>query len=155
MTASDALATVTDVLMADHRRMDCLMKECAAAVADGEQAAALVLFERFRAGLTRHIKIEEGILFPEYEIATGTSRSAGPTSVMRHEHEEILAYLGSLNDLLSLTEFQKRDFDDSRNDLVSLLHEHNLKEEEILYPACDHLISKPRLRELLETISRF
>ena len=155
MAPTEELTSVTGVLMADHRRLDCLMNECAVAVKDGEQTAAVVLFERFRAGLTRHIKIEEGLLFPAYEAATGTSRAMGPTAVMRTEHEQILTWLGSLNDLLSRPALLKESFEELRGQLIGLLGEHNVKEEQILYPACDHLIPKPRVRELLDEIARF
>ena len=41
----------------------------------------------FTCGLSRHINVEEGVLFPTFEQMTGMT--TGPTTVMRSEHVEI------------------------------------------------------------------
>ncbi len=84
-----------EYLQADHRRLDGLMGECQAKAQAGDMAGAGALFETFRNGLVRHIKIEEGLLFPEFERATGLAKAGGPTGVMRHEHEENPAAAGA------------------------------------------------------------
>jgi hemerythrin-like domain-containing protein len=127
--------TVTSYLSTDHRRLDAILDGVVAhALADdrGETAAR---FRRFRAGLERHIELEESILFPLFEERSGIT--TGPTRVMRFEHQEIREVLavidarlqkGTLTDLLA---------DVAR--LAELLGRHNLKEERILYPTSDRL----------------
>jgi hypothetical protein len=57
---------ITDFLIADHKRLDVLLTRAAAGpVFDA------VAFETFRAGLLRHIAIEEKLLFPAVRRARG------------------------------------------------------------------------------------
>ena len=81
MAADMALDTVMEYLMTDHRRLDGIMETCRDLAAAGNMSAAASKFGEFRKGLMRHIKIEEGLLFPEFEMATGLDRSSGPTGV--------------------------------------------------------------------------
>jgi hypothetical protein len=57
---------ITELLIADHRRLDILLERAAA----GPRLDA-VAFETFRAGLLRHIAIEEKLLLPAARRARG------------------------------------------------------------------------------------
>lgn len=99
-------------------------------------------FKKFKFGLQRHIAWEEQILFPLFEDVTGM-KDGGPTAAMREEHRQIEALLESIH-----KKVQKKDpqSDKEEADLLSVLHSHNEKEEQILYPAIDRMVSdKERL----------
>lgn len=88
------------------------------------------------AALELHIGFEEDELFPAFEEASGLRE--GPTEVMRAEHAE-------MRDLLyALGAAQPRiDPEGCRAELEhlrALLQMHNVKEETVLYPACDRLL---------------
>jgi iron-sulfur cluster repair protein YtfE (RIC family) len=146
---------VTGYLQADHRRLDGLIEACRATLAAGDSGAAAGLFGEFRAGLLRHIKIEEEMVFPEFEAATGLDPTHGPTGVMRYEHEEITRMLELIRELLSAPEPGVPEFERLRDRLTSLLHEHNAKEERILYPMTDRMVQAERLRGLVERMRSF
>ena len=155
MTAELTSETATSYLQADHRRLDGLMQDCRARAGAREMEAAGRLFEEFRTGLMRHIKIEEGLVFPEFERATGIGRSQGPTGVMRFEHEEIIRLLGLMRDLFTWPKPDHDEFERLHGTLMALLHEHNGKEERILYPMTDQMLPPDRHRALMADIRDF
>jgi len=132
-----SLRTVHDALSWDHDRLDALEDGAFAAHNRGEASEAQVLYSAFAFGLRRHIRFEEEILFPEFEIWAGDS-TMGPTAVMRQEHQEILSLLARLEGAWKEAPTQVESF---RQSLRALLADHNLKEEEIVYPVTDRVLS--------------
>lgn len=144
-----------EYMQSDHRRLDAIMCQCKELVSSGDLRGAADQFERFREGLMRHIKIEEGLLFPAFETATGTPRQGGPTGVMRIEHEEIIRLLGLMRTVFESETPAVIEFETLCSQLESNLHEHNLKEEQIIYPGTDRALSPEALHELIGKIRAF
>ncbi len=144
-----------DYLQDDHRRLDRLMTTCRELMEQGDAAEAGRRFEEFRRGLIRHIKIEEGILFPAFEKATGSARRDGPTGVMRVEHEEILRLLGLIREVFEAEDPPAGEFESLRSQLVTRLAEHNLKEERIIYPGVDREVPPDTLVPLVRSMREF
>jgi hemerythrin-like domain-containing protein len=80
---------------------------------------------------------EEDLLFPLWEEKTGMS-DGGPTFVMRHEHRQIGQLLESIHDKVAR---QDPDSDQEEQLLLNVLGSHNMKEERVLYPSIDNVIS--------------
>ena len=155
MTTQTQIASVMDYLKSDHRRLDGIMKTCTELANAGDFIETAKHFAKFRDGLVRHIKIEEGLVFPELEAATGLMKTDGPTGVMRIEHEEILRRLGQIEELLAGENPLPDEFQSLRASLVSLLHTHNMKEEQIIYPMTDRTLTSDRLVDLVKKMRRF
>jgi len=85
----------------------------------------------------------------------GLSREGGPTGVMRYEHMEIIRLLGIVAALFESGQPAREEFDRVHASLVALLHEHNMKEERIIYPMTDRMTPPPRLHELCRKIQEF
>ena len=79
--------TVHDFLAADHARLDGLV--AVALAADGLDLAA---YEQFRAGLLRHIGMEEKILLPAAKRARGGT-ALPAARLLRHDHSALAALL--------------------------------------------------------------
>lgn len=94
-------------------------------------------FKDFLRGLKRHIVWEEDVLFPLFENKSGISGS-GPTAVMREEHRAIGAALEQLH---AKVRTANPDCEAEAERLSGLLGDHNAKEENVLYPMLDRLIS--------------
>jgi iron-sulfur cluster repair protein YtfE (RIC family) len=120
----------------DHDRLDQLL-ETYRRLKRVDFARAREAFKEFKTGLQRHILWEERILFPLFEEKTGL-RDQGPTVVMRAEHREIGRCLEALHDKV-----RARDAASEREEelLVRALFLHNEKEENVLYPALDRLLT--------------
>ena len=83
-----------------------------------------------------HFEAEEGLLFPAFEAATGMS--AGPTQMMRHEHEQMRSLLSQLE--AACEAHDSEDYAGVAETLLMLMQQHNMKEENILYPMCDQAL---------------
>ena len=143
---------VTEALEWDHDRLDALESGAFAARAAGDLALATRLFGDFARGLRRHIAFEEELLFPAFESRAEAPAQCGPTFVMRQEHREIEERLHdmecrftTLEDTLSGARYAFHD----------LMHEHNVKEEQVLYPATDRLLTERERDELVAKIQAF
>lgn len=131
------MGTLLDFMMADHARLDGIFKEFDKLKSDN-LTGAKPFFQKFKLGLERHILWEEGILFPIFEEKTGMS-DGGPTAVMRMEHHEIKDFLEKINSEILTGELEEIDI--AKNGLLDVLHTHNQKEESILYPSIDNMLT--------------
>jgi uncharacterized protein (DUF2249 family)/hemerythrin-like domain-containing protein len=128
---------VTEALVWDHARLDALEAAAFEARARGRLVQARDVFTDFAHGLRRHMDFEEQLLFPEFETRCHLEGENGPSAVMRAEHRAITALLFVM----------EREIDDpeapielSRAELRQIQRDHDLKEEQILYPALDRML---------------
>ena len=134
------MRTILDFLASDHRACDELFASAEAAVAQKNWGSARTLFERFRAATAHHLAMEEDVLFPAFEARTGNSM--GPTHVMRMEHEQMR---GLLQDMANaVAEENHSRFLGLSETLNMLMQQHNLKEENMLYPMADRVLGDER-----------
>jgi hemerythrin-like domain-containing protein len=96
---------------------------------------------------------EEKHLFKIME-ARGVTREGGPLGVMLQEHEEGRAYIREMGE--SARPAAKRDkgtaldFAQHAKSYIELLRQHILKEDEILYPMAEHLLSAEDDKQLMK-----
>jgi uncharacterized protein (DUF2249 family) len=135
---------VTEALAWDHDRLDALEQRAFASFAGGDPEGARPTWSEFSVGLKRHIRFEEEILFPTFEEHVGISPAEGPTRVMRDEHREIERLLEAIGHAFSGGAAALA----LREDLRTLLGQHNLKEEHVLYPGTDRCLD-PEERDAL------
>ena len=126
----------TQILPAHHKHCDDLFVAAEEAVQRGDWAAAAPAFERFHNQMKAHFEAEEGMLFPAFEAATGMS--AGPTQMMRHEHEQMRSLLAQL--VAACEDRESETYAGVAETLLMLMQQHNMKEENILYPMCDQAL---------------
>ncbi|MBX3460837.1 MAG: hemerythrin domain-containing protein [Planctomycetes bacterium] len=139
-------ASVSEYLGWDHDRLDEVLERALADAAAGKWQPASRRLENFRHGLFRHADLEDDVLFPEYEQRTGI-RTGGPTQVMRDEHVQIKQ---AINGMVQATrEESLPDLEQWHANLLGVLVEHNMKEEQILYPGTDNLLSDAEREDLI------
>jgi len=132
--------TILDFLGSDHRACDDLFASAETAAAQKNWDSARDLFERFQAAMAHHLAMEEDVLFPAFETLTGMR--AGPTQVMRMEHEQVR---GLLQDMASAVAACNQDgYLGLSETLNMLMQQHNLKEENMLYPMSDQVLGGDR-----------
>ena len=93
-------------------------------------------FESLREQLETHFASEEELLFPAFEAATGMT--SGPTEVMRGEHRQMRDLLAQMQ--AAVTSRDSDAFGGAAETLLILMQQHNMKEENILYPMCDNAL---------------
>lgn len=127
---------MTDIVTyfsADHRHCDDVFAEAEQAAAKGEWETATSAFNRFRDDTLAHFATEEEVLFPAFEQRTGFT--GGPTQVMRMEHVQMRDLLNQMAE--ALTQGDGEHYSGLAESLLILMQQHNLKEENVLYPMCD------------------
>lgn len=137
------MVKIAQMLGGHHRLCDELFARCEAAAQEERWEEAKDLHARFACALDMHLQAEEDILFPAFESATGSM--SGPTQVMREEHQQMRDILERLQQ--AALQYEGETFGDLAETLLILMQQHNLKEENILYPMCDRFLAQ-RAQEL-------
>jgi hemerythrin-like domain-containing protein len=127
---------INEYLAEDHRRCDDLFADAVAAASRGGLDKARETFERFHAAIERHLAIEEEILFPAFE--KHTEASDGPTHAMRMEHAQMRELFGQMH--MALASGAIDAFLGVSETLMVLMLQHNLKEENRLFPMAERAL---------------
>jgi len=128
---------LTEFLTAVHRDCDALFAQAENAADAGDRDTAGAAFAAFETALAHHLSIEERVLFPAFEARSGMA--GGPTAVMRMEHEQMRAMLAQMQQ--ALADAALDDFLGLAETLHIVIQQHNIKEEQMLYPLCDDTLA--------------
>ncbi len=128
--------STTTPLFQHHKHCDELFAGAEEACANGNWEAGEKVFALLLDQLETHFTSEEEILFPAFESATGMT--SGPTEVMRGEHRQMRDLLAQMQG--ALTARDGDTFGGAAETLLILMQQHNMKEENILYPMCDNAL---------------
>jgi len=144
------MTSLSNFLTEDHRHCDDLLALSETALASGDIGQAQATFDAFVAAMNLHFEAEETRLFPAFENKTGMT--SGPTKVMRHEHQQMRALMSAAVDALKAGEID--EYQGQVETLLIMMQQHNMKEENILYPMCDQHLSDavPDLLQSLKTV---
>jgi iron-sulfur cluster repair protein YtfE (RIC family) len=133
------MQTIVEFMSAGH-------DTCDEAFAIAEQAAlannwseAETAFNDFRTALARHFNMEEDELFPTLLSAGGP---AGPVQVMRMEHAQMNTLIEQMASTLAHQD--AIGYGGLSETLLIVMQQHNLKEEQMLYPMADHFLVSQR-----------
>ena len=110
---------------------------------------ATACFTQFKTTIEHHFEMEEQVLFSAFEQRTGSTQ--GPTEVMRNEHRQIRAIIAMLMKSLALQE--KDEYLGHSETMNIMIQQHNLKEENILYPMTDQMLSQIR-PDIIDAMSK-
>jgi iron-sulfur cluster repair protein YtfE (RIC family) len=124
------LETISAYLISDHRCCDDYFAAAEEYAAKQDWAAATASFEQFRSTMTHHFEMEEHVLFPAFEQETGMTQ--GPTQVMRMEHKQMRELFERMAAAIAAKDAD--EYAGLSETLLILLQQHNLKEENVLYP---------------------
>jgi iron-sulfur cluster repair protein YtfE (RIC family) len=134
------MKTILDFLGRDHRACDDLFASAEAAAAKNDWSSARSLFDQFQSAMARHLAMEEDVLFPAFESHTGMT--SGPTQVMRMEHMQMRDLLQEMDKAVAAS--NQAGFLGLSETLNMLMQQHNLKEENMLYPMSDRVLGSAR-----------
>lgn len=132
------MTTISAIMQHNHRHCDELYAAAEEAVGGGDWEGAQQQWQAFTSEFDAHVnQREEGQLFPALQAANGP---AGPIAVMLAEHEQMRALLVQMDDALAARE--QAQFLGLGETLMMLTQQHNMKEENILYPIMDQCIAE-------------
>ncbi|QYY27940.1 hemerythrin domain-containing protein [Cupriavidus pinatubonensis] len=126
------MSSAIEILVRQHRDCDQALEDLEACLRGPDWDMAASAFARLEAALQGNFSAEEDRLFPAFEKVAGSA--SGPTAVMRHEHDEVRELLGNAGEWLQLRDANALAAE--LDTLVVLLQQHNIKEENVLFPMC-------------------
>lgn len=141
------MTTIRHLMTEDHRHCDDLFAAVEQAVARKSVADARAAFDRFKAAILAHFDGEERTLFPQFEASTGIVN--GPTRMMRMEHAQIRSLLEESEEALAAEDL--KGYLALADTVLIMMQQHNMKEENVLYPMCDHHLS-PQANEIVAAL---
>lgn len=100
----------------------------------GEWDAAIASMNEFVGSMNSHFDYEEQELFPALEQAYPAT-AAGPIPVMLAEHQQMRELFSDLE--LALRDRDREQLADTAQTLLFVMQQHNVKEENVLYPIAD------------------
>ena len=124
---------ILEFMRDDHRACDVFYTEAENALAEKKVDEALSHFDQFYRATNLHFDMEERELFIAFEKRTGMM--GGPTQMMRYEHQQLRSLLESMKSALAETRYN--DFFGIGESMMIMLQQHNMKEEQMLYPMID------------------
>lgn len=128
---------IANLLTSDHRACDQFLATAENAVSRKDWSLARSAFADFQAVMLAHFASEESILFPLFEQRTGIMR--GPTHVMRSEHVQMRQLLAAAGAALAADDVE--EYSGHIETLLIMMQQHNVKEENVLYPMCDQQLA--------------
>jgi hemerythrin-like domain-containing protein len=127
------MTSIAELMTHDHRACDHDFARAETLADRSQWEEADQALAAFADALNAHFDAEEQTLFPAFEAATGMTQ--GPTEVMRGEHRDMREILERLQEALSARDAD--EFAGEAETLMIMMQQHNMKEENILYPMCD------------------
>lgn len=127
---------ILEFMRDDHRACDHYYTEAENALSAKKTEEAKELFDLFYRATNHHFDMEERELFITFEKRTGMM--GGPTQMMRYEHQQLRSLLESMR--LALSENRIDDFFGIGESMMIMLQQHNMKEEQMLYPMIDRAL---------------
>ncbi len=131
------MPSIAEFMQGNHKTCDNDFALTEEAALSGDWEAAQSAFGVFSDEMARHFHMEKVQLFPALMAAGGPG---GPVQVMLMEHEQINDLLRQLAAALNSRNAQR--YAGISETLLIVMQQHNLKEEQILYPIADRLLAK-------------
>jgi hemerythrin-like domain-containing protein len=108
----------------------------------------------FKAELDPHSEREEGVLFPMMGKYIGTT--SGPIAVMEYEHDQaksfINAFIEKTENEIQVSSEEMKDSAGLAENAYNILTEHFTKEENVLFPMAERMLSDQEKTELYKRI---
>lgn len=133
--------STTQALPVHHKHCDDLFAAAELAASKGRWVDCREAFGVFQREMAAHFATEEEVLFPAFESESGSL--GGPTQMMRFEHAQMRALMTAGEHAAAASD--GNGFFGALETLLILMQQHNMKEENILYPMCDRALAEREL----------
>lgn len=130
--------SIIQTMMTDHRQCDDLFANAEDLVSQDNWGAASTAFAEFRDRTDNHFVQEETVLFAAFEEKTG--QTMGPTQMMRSEHSQMRQLFDDMAQ--ALEQKNKDQYLGAAETLMMIMQQHNMKEEQMLYPMTEQVLGE-------------
>lgn len=133
------MQTIAKMMSSRHQACDDEFARAEESALANNWIEAETAFDIFRKDMARHFRMEEELLFPTLLAAGGP---AGPVDVMHMEHMQMNGLIEQM--VVALTSKDAKKYGGISETLLIVMQQHNLKEEQILYPIADRILASER-----------
>jgi len=123
---------ITDVMTHDHKRCDEIFAQAEEAVTQEDWEKAATLFKEFEDAVEHHFIMEETVLFPAYSAKTNLN---SVTDALMNEHMQLRILIFEAGE--NIKNKEQEAFLGQAETLITMLQQHNRKEETKLYTMAD------------------
>ena len=132
------MAILKDYMAKDHRECDEAFANMENIVHDENWSEAKKAFESFASDLNYHFDMEENVMFPAFELRSASAH-CNPTPVMIMEHVQMRKLVDDMR--IELDAKNKEQFFGLSETLMMTMQQHNMKEEQMMYPMVDEAMA--------------
>jgi hemerythrin-like domain-containing protein len=133
----------------DHSKCDQIFFELETEILARNWHSIAAILEKYVVAMEKHFHIEEDLLFSSFEQITGSTN--GPTSLMSFEHSQMRMLFRDIQFALKNT--NEKEMLDTLETLQIMMQQHNMKEENILYPMLDRFLNQDILESIEKNLS--
>jgi iron-sulfur cluster repair protein YtfE (RIC family) len=133
------MSTVSTFMSTGHKACDEAFAIAEEAALAGYWSQASTVFKTFSNEMAQHFRMEEKVLFPALINGGGPS---GPVSVMLMEHTQMNELIEQM--AAAVGNQDAGEYGGLSETLLIVMQQHNLKEEQILYPIADRVLAAQR-----------
>lgn len=139
---------ISNLMTSDHRKCDENFGSIEELVDKKQFQKAIEVFIPWKNGMLHHLDLEEKYLFQELEQKLGGK--IGPIIMMEMEHGQIRELISQMEK--SINDKRHETYLGLADSCMLLIQQHNMKEEQVLYPMMDKFIDI-NIDELVEKIN--
>ena len=140
------MQSILEYMSNEHVKCDEHFATAEQQASKGNWQDADLAFKDFVNAIERHFLMEEQVLFKYIERSTGSS--GGPIAVMRMEHSQMRGLLQTMAE--GLEQQDKDGFLGDAETLLILMQQHNMKEEQIVYPMGERILGSGQEQVIAE-----
>jgi len=144
------MTNITAFMTNDHRDCDENFVYFENMIAEQNWSELKASWDIFSKKLNHHFEMEETVLFPAFESATGMT--SGPTSVMRSEHQQMRTLMLEIEQAMASQD--KSQCQGVAETLMLMIQQHNMKEEQMLYPMTDQRTNAAEVIAAMQSVEQ-
>lgn len=142
---------ITEIMTKDHRDCDLFFEKIDQLIQKKDFDKIVKTLSTWKMKNFNHFEIEENLLFKELEAKIGSK--IPPVQMMEHEHIQIRNLICETIDNFNLDDI--KTFLGNIDTCFMMIQQHNIKEEQILYPLIDReLNSSSSIKEKLLNLTK-
>ena len=123
---------ITDAMRAEHKRCDNIFVQAEEAVSKGDWEKGSTLFKEFEEATEQHFLMEETVLFPAYTMKTNLS---SVSDALMNDHMQMRIVIFEMGE--AIKEKNQEQFMGQADTLLTMMQQHNRKEESKMYSMAD------------------
>ena len=140
--------TINQFMTQDHRSCDTQFAELENIVDSGNFEGAKQMFDEFQNHMLTHFKMEEEVMFEEFNNCG--SGGCNPTGVMIMEHDQMRNLMSQMQQAIEIK--HKEQFLGLSENLLFVMQQHNMKEEQIMYNMADEALNSEQIITKMQDI---